>query len=217
MKICLLGATGRTGKHLLQQTIAAGHTVKALVRDPRKVTMLHPALQIIKGDPADNTALETAIRDCDVVISTLNISRTSDFPWAALRTPKHFLSSCMKVMIGLCEKHRIQRLIVTSAWGVADSRKEIPGWFGWLIDHSNIRVAYEDHALQESLLQHSSLHWTIVRPVVLTNSAKPKKVRISFRNIPRPKLFISRKNLAAFLIDIIEQDRCIRQMPVVYT
>ncbi|MEO0331023.1 MAG: hypothetical protein AAF223_04960, partial [Bacteroidota bacterium] len=46
-------------------------------------------------------------------------------------------------------------------WGVADSINDIPKWFRWFIDNSNIGVAYQDHERQEKILSKSSLDWTI--------------------------------------------------------
>lgn len=217
MKVCLLGATGRTGKHILQQLLDHEHSVTVVVRNVHKLSVTSGKLTVIEGTPLDKLALAKAVQDCDAVISALNISRNSDFPWSALRTPKHFLSTVMQMLIELCEQYGVQRMIVISAWGVADSWKEIPGWFRWMVDKSNIGYAYKDHAVQEELLKQSLLQWSILRPVVLTNSKKAKAVRVSFQNQPRPGLFISRGNLAAFIVQILEQHQYICQTPVVYT
>ena len=55
MNLTILGAAGRTGRILVEQALAAGHTVRALVRTPSKLAITHPALEIIEGD-ATNAA-----------------------------------------------------------------------------------------------------------------------------------------------------------------
>ena len=53
MKLAIFGATGRTGRPLLQQALAAGHSVAVLVRVPAKLTTHHASLRVINGDVTD--------------------------------------------------------------------------------------------------------------------------------------------------------------------
>jgi len=170
MKILLLGATGRTGQLLLEQALERGHIVHALVRDKQKIPFQRYNLLLFEGTPSDKIALEKAIAGCEVVISVLNISRKNEFPWAGLRTPKDFLSATMKNIIELAGKNNIHRVVFTSAWGVSETKKDLPSWFRWLLDHSNLRYPYRDHERQEELIKRSGIEWTAVRPVFLTNS-----------------------------------------------
>ena len=47
-RIAILGATGATGAHLLNQALDRNHKVIALVRSPDKVTIKHENLTIEK-------------------------------------------------------------------------------------------------------------------------------------------------------------------------
>ena len=94
MKILLLGATGRTGLHLLRQSLERGHIVHALVRDKRKIKMSHKNLMLSEGSPSDKDLLDNAMKGCEAILSALNISRKSDWPWAKLRTPNNFFIYC---------------------------------------------------------------------------------------------------------------------------
>ncbi|MET0463144.1 MAG: NAD(P)H-binding protein, partial [Chitinophagaceae bacterium] len=205
MRILLLGATGRTGKLLLTQALQRQHEVMALVRDRSKIRITHPNLQVMQGHPADRACLNTAMKGCDAVISTLNISRYNDFPWTPLRTPKDFLSNVMSQVISLTGTHGIQRIIFTSAWGVGDSEKDIPGWFRWLVSKSNLRYPYQDLYRTEELLKATALQWTAVRPVVLTNRRKISTAKVTMGNDRVPSLFISRASVASFMLDALEQ------------
>ncbi|MFT4031262.1 MAG: NAD(P)H-binding protein [Siphonobacter sp.] len=205
MKLLLLGCTGRTGKILLQEALKAGHTITVLVRDKSKIpASLQDRLTIFESPDLDESSLENAVMGCEVVVSTLNISRKSDFPWATLRTPSKFLSGVMEQLIDISVRHGVKRVLVLTAWGVHETKSDIPGWFRWLIDHSNIGVAYRDHERQEDLLQASTLNWTIVRPVGLTNGTKAKTIIITFHNTPKPNLTISRYNVARFMLDAMQ-------------
>ena len=129
MKVLILGASGRTGKLILDESLRKGYDVNCLVRDPKKVRENHDNLKIYKGSPERISDLEKAIKGCDGIISVLNISRKSDFPWSKLRTPPTFLSQVMNNVIPLAEKEGVKRLIVCSAWGVAETEQQIPFWF----------------------------------------------------------------------------------------
>lgn len=217
MQILILGATGRTGKQLLDLALLKGYAVNVLVRDKNKLKSTSAQLNVFEGIPTDPLMLGKAMYGCQAVLSTLNVSRSSDFPWAKLRTPTDFLSATMKNIISLAGKTGIKRIIVVSAWGVNETRKEIPGWFRWMIDHSNIRYPYLDHGIQEELLKATTLDWTILRPSGLNNSKKEKKVKVSFNANPKPGLMISRLMVAKFMLDTLQNHSYIRQSPTIST
>ena len=210
-KILILGSTGRTGKLLLQEALKQGYTVNVLVRDSSKIELL-PNLAIYEGSPANFLDLQKASDDCEAILSTLNISRQSDFPWASLKTPSNFLSQTMQHIVNL----GIQRVIFTSAWGVSETKNDIPRWFKWLIDNSNIGVAYRDHETQEAILEKSKLAYTSVRPVGLTNTLKKQNIRVTLKhNTPKPTLTISRQSVAHFMLDCLKNQTYIRQKPII--
>jgi len=215
MKVLILGATGRTGQYLVSEILKLGYEVNVLVRDKSRLPDYSSQVLVFEGTPTDITDLAKAMQGCDAVLSSLNISRTSDFPWAKLRTPKDFLSASMKNIIATAVELDVKRIIITTAWGVSETKKDIPLWFRWLIDHSNISYPYRDHEVQEKLLEHSNLDWTAVRPAGLTNSAKIKDVLVSFNNSPKPGLTISRQNVARFMIDCLQKDLYVKESPVV--
>ncbi len=82
MRVLILGATGRTGRLLVEEALTHGYEINVLVRDERKLTINSASISVYEGTPTDREALEIAMRGCEAVLSTLNISRTSDFPWA---------------------------------------------------------------------------------------------------------------------------------------
>jgi len=211
MRVLILGGTGRTGAFLVDEALKQGYTVNILLRDKSKWPHSSTAVTLFEGTPTDKVALQQAMQGCQAILSTLNISRTSDFPWAPLRTPTDFLSASMKNIIELTDELQISRLIITTAWGVNETKKDVPGWFRWVIDHSNVGYPYRDHEVQEALLLQSNLNFTVVRPVGLTNSLNNKTVRVSINNQPKPRLTIGRQNVARFMIKILQQDLYSRQ------
>lgn len=213
--ILILGSTGRTGKWLLDEALKRGYSVNVLVRNKSKVPS-HTHLRIFEGNPSNKNNLTEAVEGCEIVLSALNISRNSDFPWAKLRASESFLSQTMQNLIEIRASGKLKKVIFTSAWGVNETNKDIPWWFRWLIDNSNIGVAYRDHERQEKLLDNATLNYTAVRPVGLTNSLATQKVRVTLENnTPTPNLTISRLTTAKFMLDCMEQNLYNRQKPII--
>jgi len=71
MKLVVLGANGRTGRLVVEQALAAGHNVTALVRSPEKLTIRNSGLRIVAGGATDAADVARALEGGDAVLSTL--------------------------------------------------------------------------------------------------------------------------------------------------
>src|SRR5260370_33583154 len=71
MKLFVIGATGRTGREIVQQALARGHHVTAFVRSPESITFKRERLTVLKGNATDENQLFEAMQNHDAVISTL--------------------------------------------------------------------------------------------------------------------------------------------------
>lgn len=216
MKILIIGGTGRTGRPLIEQALKRGYTVHALVRDKNKPEQKEN-LVLFEGLPTDAAVIEKAIAGCSAVLSTLNISRKNDFPWAPLRSPKDLLSNTIRELIRVCEIKNCPRIILTTAWGVNETMHDIPGWFRWFINNSNIKYPYIDHGRVEDILKECMLDWTIIRPTGLTNSKKQKEFIVTINNTLKPRLTISRNDVARFMLDTLEKKSYTREMVTIST
>ncbi|MEU8087398.1 NAD(P)H-binding protein [Micromonospora sp. NPDC049101] len=72
MKLTIFGASGRTGMHLAEQALAAGHDVVALMRNPAKLTLRHERLRVAQGELTDEAAVADAVRGADAVLAALS-------------------------------------------------------------------------------------------------------------------------------------------------
>lgn len=210
MKVLVLGATGRTGQLVVEEALKNRYQVNCLVRDVHKIKQ-NEGITLFEGNAIKKEDLKQAISGCHCIISALNISRVCDFPWAPLRTPERYLSEVMGELIPLAEDQGCKHVSICSAWGVFDTKNDIPKWFKWLMDNSNIGVAYRDHERQETLLRKSNLNWTIVRPVGLTNSKKKQDIRETLGGYPKPSLVISRRSVARYLVQSLTDNDLVHQ------
>ena len=78
MKLTIFAATGGIGRQALEQALAAGHDVTAVVRNPNKLS--GEAVRIVTADlaAADPAALESAVAGADAVLSGLGPRSTSE-------------------------------------------------------------------------------------------------------------------------------------------
>ena len=211
MNVLLLGATGRLGSEILKRLIDEKIETTALVRNPDKLKLNSEHLTVVKGDVTNSIDLNKAMKSVDVVITALNISRKSDFPWAKLRTPKTLLSDTMKILVDLGEKNDIQKIITISAWGTNESKNDLPMWFKWLINNSNVKYGYEDHERQENILVKSDVDWMIIRPVGLSDSQKNKKANIS-TDSKTFGLLVARKTVANFIVTNLKGNQFVKKI-----
>lgn len=214
MKILLLGASGRTGRLILNEALNQGMEVHAIFRSPENAE-IRPGLTVFKGTPEDLPLVLEAARGCNAAISALNLSRKSDWPWARQITPRGFMVKSVQNVLEAMNQHQFSRIVVISAAGVGDSLAQMPGIFRWLIRNSNIGNAYAEHADQELLLRNSNTDFTILRPVGLTNKPARGKAIVSTGGNPAPSGTISRQQLAKLAIQCAAGQEYLRQWPTV--
>ncbi|MBK7949856.1 MAG: NAD-dependent epimerase/dehydratase family protein [Deltaproteobacteria bacterium] len=74
MRVMVTGGTGFAGSHTVRAFLAAGHSVRLLVRDPAKVRRVFephgigiPEQDVVVGDIVDETSVAHAMAGCDAV------------------------------------------------------------------------------------------------------------------------------------------------------
>ena len=159
MKIALFGATGRVGKEVLKQALAAGHEVVALVRSHEKLTG-KDKLTIIQGDVRDAAAVSHAISGVDVVFSALGTDKTTT------------LTEAVPHMIAAMKDDGIRRIITIGTAGILQSRIE-PDKLRYEAGDTNRRLTFaaEEHHKVYDMLRQSGLEWTVVCPTYLPDGA----------------------------------------------
>ncbi len=210
MKVLLLGATGRTGKQIIEEALKRGHRISAIARDPEKLKNYD--IEITEGTPYDFEAVEKAIKGCDAVINTLNVSRTSDGPWAPLRSPEDMISRSASNAVKAMEENGIMRFVALSTIGAGRSWKTTPGILKFIVSISNLKYAFQDHGKQEEILEGSFLDYTICRAPMLS-SEKNNTGAVATPEGEKPaNKYLSRNSAAEFFLSIIENKEYIRQI-----
>jgi uncharacterized protein YbjT (DUF2867 family) len=209
MKILILGATGRTGKYVIAEALKRGHQVSAIARDPGKLKDFK--IEVTQGTPYDYETVAKAMIGCQAVINTLNVSRTSDNPWAPLAAPPDLISKSAANAIKAMEKAKIKRYVALGAIGAGRSWKSAPGILKFIVSISNLKPAFVDHGKQEELLEGSSLNYTICRAPMLSAKMNGTGAVATPEGKQPASMVLSRNSAAEFFLQIIEDNKYLRE------
>ena len=207
MKVLVFGSTGRTGRHLVAQALEQGHDVTAVARDPRKLEMRHDKLRLVRGDVLDPTSVESAVRGQDALLSALG---------AGPGQPKTVFSDGMRTILRMMETRGVSRIVCVSAAGVLhENAGSFLGNALLGLSRRALRGVYEGHRWQLEAIRESSVKWVAVRPVLLTNGPRTGKYRVVLEGIPKQGYWISRADVADFMLKQLTRDGYVRRLPAI--
>jgi uncharacterized protein YbjT (DUF2867 family) len=207
MKVLLLGATGGTGREILREAIARGHSVVALVRSRAKATDLAGA-ELVEGDARDEQAISRALVGCSAVISSLG-TPMSPFREVTL------LSVATRALVKAMESADVRRLVCITGLGAGDSRGHGGFLFDRLLLPLLLRKVYADKDRQEDAVRASKLDWVLVRPVVLNDKPAKGTVRAQTDLSGVHGGTVSRGDVAKFVVQQLTDDRWLRRAPLI--
>jgi putative NADH-flavin reductase len=177
MKLCILGASGGVGQHLVSQAVERGHDVTALVREGTPYEG-PPQAKIVRGSVLSPEIYAQILPGCEAVLSSIGIKRRNLNPWSALTSPPDLCSSYARILVEAMRTHEVARVIAVSAAGVAESEPQMTWPMRFVVAWSNVGVAYRDLAVMESIYAGSGLDWCCVRPVALTDGPVTGKAHV---------------------------------------
>ena len=204
MKVLVLGATGGTGRLIVRDAVAKGHSVVALVRSKASADL--PGASMIEGDARDEATLARAMDGCDAVVSALGTGM-------GLRKVD-LLTVATRALVTAMTRNGVRRLVCVSALGVGDSRGHGGFVFDRLFQPLLLSQAYKDKERQEAAIRASSLDWVVVRPAMLTDDPARGSVR-AFTDLAGVKGGkIARADVARFVVEQLTTDTWLRRTPV---
>jgi putative NADH-flavin reductase len=196
MKLFVIGATGRTGLEIVQQALARGHQVTAFVRSPQNITLRNERLTVLKGNAMDEGQLFKAMQNHDAVLSALG-------PRHVFK-PSSLLHDSALATTRAIKRAGVKRLLILSA------AAHFPGIPNRIVSFV-LRNHMRDSRAMEEIVQGSGLDWTIARPPRLTQEDYTA-YRSRENAAPRKGFSLSRKAVAAFMLDAIEQRKHVHKI-----
>ncbi len=156
MKAFVAGATGETGRRIVQELVDRQIPVRAMVRDLAKAQAILPAgVELIVGDVLDHRSIVTAIGD-----STVILCATGAKPSLDPTGPYQVDYQGTKNLVDAARSQDIQQFVFVSSLCVSNFFHPLNLF--WLI------LWWKQQA--EQYLINSGLNYTIVRPGGLKNA-----------------------------------------------
>jgi putative NADH-flavin reductase len=193
MNLLVLGATGNTGREIVDLALRNGHLVTAFVRSPGKIERRHARLVVRQGQALDASLLSAALDGQDAVLSALGLP-----PRRALR-PSHFMTDSATCTIAAMQRAQVTRLAILSAAVLFPGRGLQYAFFSRLLKHHA-----RDLAAMEAVIGASGLDWTVARPTRLVRSSE-ERYRACTGTLPEGGSSISFRATAAFMLTAVER------------
>lgn len=207
MKLTIFGATGKTGRQVVDQALKAGHEVTAFVRDPARMDLRHERLRVIQGDVTDEERVREAVRGQEAVISALGQTKTSS---------KDVLTVAARHLVPAMREEGVGRLVTLVGAGVPDERDS--GSLGRAFMRGLmklvVRQVLEDAERHAEIVRASDLEWTLVRPPRLTDGPSKGEYRTGYLQLGGSNS-IARADLADFMLKLASDGRYVREAPMV--
>jgi putative NADH-flavin reductase len=212
MKVTIFAATGGIGRQLLEQAVAAGHDVTAVVRNPQRLPEGAGGVRVVKADlgAADAEALGPAVQGADAVLSGLGARSKAEagVAWRGTRA-----------IVEAMRATGSRRLVVVSAAPIgtvpSPGRPNPPrhdpgdGFFMRQLGARFARAAFREHyadlAQMEDVIRDSGLDWTIVRPPRLTDRPRTGSYRTAEGRNLRGGFLVSRADVADLMLNVLER------------
>ena len=219
--ILVAGATGNTGRPLVEQLLAMGHAVRVIVRSRDRLpasVLQHPNITVIEASILDlsDKQMSEFVKGCDAVVSCLGhvISFKGIFG-----APKKLCTDATRRLCAAIQSNRPTsptKFILMNTVGVPNpDLHEKRRWFErgvltllrWLIPPHNDNETAAQHLHETVGTQSEYLEWCSVRPDSLMNAeVSPYDVSES----PVTGLFsgrpTTRSNVARFMTQLMEDE-----------
>jgi uncharacterized protein YbjT (DUF2867 family) len=186
MNLVVLGATGRTGRLVVEQALAAGHTVTALVRSPEKLATGHSNLRVVAGQATETSAVSSALEGADAVISTLGGKGS-------------VIADSTRAIVAAAPTTGVSRVVVLSTFAAERDRLDAGTR---LLTGIGMGAMLKDKSAGEEMLRRSDLEWTIVYASLLSDGPASGSVVVLPDGAKRGlSQKISRADLAAWMVE----------------
>lgn len=237
MTIVVVGASGATGTQLVEQLIALGHNVKAVVRSPEKLPSSWKELDklsIISASLLDLTDQEMIelTRDCDAVASCLghNLSFKGIYGH-----PRKLVTDAVKRLSKAIEVHKPKKpikFVLMNTTGNQNRDLKEPVSLGQKVVIGLLRLLLPPHVDNENAADYlrakvgqkdQFIQWAVIRPDSLIDNKEVTEYVIHPSPIRNP-IFnpgkSSRINVANLMARLIDDEKLWNtwkgQMPVIY-
>jgi nucleoside-diphosphate-sugar epimerase len=210
VNVTVFGGTGKIGLLTVRQLLDAGHDVTVLVRSPGKLSVEDDRLSVVVAELSDTEAIRRVVADADAVISALG-------PVVDPFLRAGPLTEAMRSIVAAMHESGVRRLIALSTVSVPDPRDRpglldrlVPVGVGMLIPGALAEV----QGMTE-VVTTSGLDWTVARITAPIDIPTNGTLRAGFLGRDEVGAPMARTDIAAFLVDQLDDDRYLGAAPAI--
>lgn len=213
MKVCVIGASGKLGRYMVQHALERGHTVVGVCRasSVEKLAAFDGRITVVPGATNDPAVIRKAVSGCDGVLTVL-------VPWGV----QQYSSGTAQAVLDHAPPGA--RLIFSCGWHITrDGQDRFPwtfrlivGIFGWLAR----LLRFADLSDQVEACRRvfaSDTRWTVVRGSDLEEGPS-QGLPVWSRHVGDPILESNktrRIDFALFMVHALEADELIHEAPAI--
>jgi len=205
--LALFGASGRTGRHIVEQALEQGYSIRALVRTPEKLGITHPKLHTVKGDVLDFASVKSVIEHSDTVVSVFGHVKNS---------PPRVQTEGTKNIVKAMHQAGVSKIVSLSGGALPYPKRDKPKVADHVIRFIMRTVAanmVNDAIEHAEVLENSGLQWVIVRAPRLLDAPRKNHYREGWVGV-NSSTSIARADLADFILKQVNDTRYHGQMPM---
>lgn len=206
VKLLVLGATGPTGRLVIERALEHSDTVTVLARRPEALDQLSSRVTIVTGDATSTADVAAAMAGQDAVISALGRG-------TSLRADDLFANAATAV-VEAAKRTELTRMVWMSSFGVGDTYASA-NLIQKILYRTVLRDIYANKAVAEQTIRASGLDWTIVYPTALTNGPARGNYQVDDRVAMTLSARISRADVADFMHEAAHSPEWIRRDAVI--
>jgi NAD(P)-dependent dehydrogenase (short-subunit alcohol dehydrogenase family) len=213
VKVCVVGASGKLGKYMVQQALDRGHEVVAVCREQSvgKLAEFEGRIEIVPGATDDRDVVEQAVADCGGVLVVL-----------VPRGVHGYSSGTAQAVLDHAEPGA--RLVFSCGWHITRDGQDVYSWRLKTLVGVGGRLArlarfadLDDQVEASRRIFASDTRWTVVRGSDLEDGDS-QGLPVWSQHVGDPILasnITRRVDFALFMVEALENDELIHEAPAI--
>lgn len=213
MRVCVVGASGKLGKYMVQHCLDRGYEVVGVCRPEsvEKLSDFEGRIEVVPGRTNDPEVIREAVQGCDGVLTVL-------VPWGV----EGYSSGTAQAVLDHAEPDA--RLVFSCGWHITRDGQDRYSWkIRWLVPVLAAvaklfrLVDIEDQVEAARQIFASDRKWTVVRGSDL-EEGESQGLPVWSRHVGDPVLesnLTRRIDFALFMVHALTDDTLIREAPAI--
>lgn len=213
MKVCIIGASGKLGKYMVQHALDRGYEVVAVCREQSvgKLDAFQGRITVIPGASNNPEVIKKAVSGCQGVLTVL-------VPWGV----QQYSTGTAQAVLDHAESDA--RLIFSCGWHITRDGKDVYPWklkvlvkiFGWFARLTRF-ADLDDQVEACRRVFASNTRWTVVRGSDL-EEGESQGLPLWSQHVGDPVLesnLTRRVDFALFMVEALKNDKLIHEAPAI--